>query len=166
MTTLTHAQYLRSHRSFVLAEVFEPAQAPFFASRCLLPVADVFPEAWERQAFLRWEADLLQRERQDVCQPYLSVWAFVHYVGEEEVGEDDLSEVLPPAAVAALCRRMRDWPRLWRDPVRRYLAAVYDVELEDPPDPAVPAREASATRREDDPGPIEAAVSLEDAVPW
>lgn len=130
---LTHEVYLQSHRRFILATVFRPAEAPTLAAPCLLPVADIFATA---------------RERQARSQPWLSVAAFVRQVAQTDPTSTLMYEVWVAELVLALRRRMAHWPRLWQEPVQVYLAEAYDVRLDDPQDLAALAREASAARQE------------------
>lgn len=129
MATLTHVQYLRSHTDFFLAEVFRPDEAPALAAQCLLPVADVLAAG---------------RERAGVPESYLTVEALVAYVGQEEVPQNLIYEAWVADIVATLRGWTARWPRLWRDPVRAYVAAEYAVQMDDPRDLAALAREASA----------------------
>lgn len=133
MAPLTHAESLQSHRHFILAALFRPAAAPALAAPCLLPVADIFATA---------------RERQAQSEGWLSVQSFVRQVAQSDPTSTLMYEVWVAELVLALQRRMAHWPRLWQDPVRAYVAAAYDVRLDDPQDLAALAREASAARQE------------------
>ena len=117
MTPVTHAQYLRSHTDFLLAEVFRPAEAPALAAQCLLPTADVLPAG---------------RARQAPPQPWLTVEDLVRQVEQEHLPNSQIYEAWVADVVLALHRRLRLWPRLWQAPVRAYMAAAYAVRLDDP----------------------------------